>query len=152
WTPLWIAFVSQGLNVLLALLFLKSFGLIGLVFAFSIASWVWLVLLWWRLRIFHGSLGTKEVWTSFWKTILACFILTGVALPTKFLIGTLYPLRTFWQVALQFSATAIIGLLAFWIVAWLLKSKELEEFRCAFVRKFWKRGKVLEGAEAAQGS
>lgn len=151
WTPLWIGAIAEGTNIVLAILLVDRYGLNGLVAAFSIAAWISLLLLWWRLRVKQGRIGTKEVWRSLKKTIVACFIMVGVALPIRIAIGTMFPLRTFWQVALQFSAAAIIGLLVFWIVSWLLKSKELQEFHCAFVRKFWKRGEVLEGVEEAQG-
>lgn len=151
WTPLWIGAIAEGTNIVLALLFVKPYGLSGLVFAFSVAAWLSLLLLWWRLRAKQGSLGTKGMWKSFRTTFIACFIMVGVALPVRILIGTLYPLRTFWQVALQFGAAMLMGLLAFWIVSWLLKSRELQEFHEAFVKKFWKRGELLEGAEEAQG-
>jgi hypothetical protein len=41
--------------------------------------------------------------------------------------------------------------LGFWVTSWLLQSRELSELREAFIRKLWKRGEVLEGADAAQG-
>jgi putative peptidoglycan lipid II flippase len=151
WTPLWIGAIAEGTNIILALLLVGPYGLNGLVFAFTIAAWLSLILFWWRLRASHGRLGTAEVWNSFKRIAVACFIMAGVALPVRIAIGTIYPLRTFWQVALQAGASAAAGLLAFWIICRLLKSKELGEFQRAFVRRFWKRGMVLEGAEEAQG-
>jgi putative peptidoglycan lipid II flippase len=151
WTPLWIGMIAEGTNIILALLLVDRFGLNGLVAAFSIAAWLSIFLLWWRLRARQGRLGTSEVWSSFKKTAAACFVMAGTALPVRIAIGTLFPLRTFWQVALQACTAGLMGLLAFWIVSWLLDSKELREFHAAFVRNFWKRGDVLEGAEEAQG-
>jgi putative peptidoglycan lipid II flippase len=151
WTPLWIGAIAEGTNIVLALLLVGPYGLNGLVFAFTIAAWLSLILFWWRLRASQGRLGTAEVWDSFKRIAAACFIMAGVALSVRIAIGTIYPLRTFWQVALQAGASAAAGLLAFWIICRLLKSKELDEFQRAFVRRFWKRGMVLEGAEEAQG-
>lgn len=151
WTPLWIGLFAEGTNIVLAVLLVGRFGLEGLVFAFSIAAWLSLGLLWWRLRALQGPLGTLEVWQSFRKTLIACFILAGTALPVRIAIGSMFNLERFWQVALQAGAASVIGLLSFWMMMWLMKSKELDEFQRALVRKFWKKGEMLEGAEAAQG-
>ncbi|GMU25426.1 murein biosynthesis integral membrane protein MurJ [Patescibacteria group bacterium] len=150
-TPLWIGAVSEGTNIALALLFREPLGLNGLVLAFTIASWISIALLWWRLRASQGRLGTAGVWISFRTTLVATVVLCAFAVPVRILVGSIWPLRTFWQVALQAGAAAAAGLLGFWVTSWLLQSRELSELREAFIRKLWKRGEVLEGADAAQG-
>jgi len=151
WTPLWIGIASEAANIVLALALAKPFGLVGLVTAFSIASWLSCILLWWRLRASVGSLGTQDVLVSLWKTFAACIILAGAALPVRIYIGSVYPLRAFWQVALQFGASAFAGILAFWIASWLMRSRDLQEIHEAIARKFWKRARIVEGAEEARG-
>jgi putative peptidoglycan lipid II flippase len=151
WTPLWVGIASEAANILLALALAKPFGLSGIVAAFSVASWMSCLLLWWRLRAERGRLGTREVINSLWKTLAASIILAGAALPVRIFIGTVYPLRTFWQVALQLGASATAGLLAFWIASWMMRSRDLAEFHEAIARKFWRKGRVLEGAEEARG-
>jgi putative peptidoglycan lipid II flippase len=151
WTPVWTGIASEAVNITLALAFAKPFGLVGIVSAFSIASWFSLFLLWWRLRARHGRLSTREVLVSLWKTLAACVILAGIALPVRIFIGTVFPLRTFWQVALQFGATVGAGLLAFWIASWMMKSRDLEEIHEAVARRFLKRAVILEGSEEARG-
>jgi putative peptidoglycan lipid II flippase len=151
WTPLWAGVACESVNITLALAFAKPYGLIGIVSAFSIASWFSVLLLWWLLRRRHGRLGTREVLISLGKTLAASFILVGIALPVRIFVGTIFPLRTFWQVALQGGAAAIAGLIGFWVASWLMKSRDLEEIHAAFARKFFKRGAILEGAEEARG-
>ena len=151
WTPLWIGIASEGANIVLAFALVGTYGLYGLVFAFSIAAWISLFLLWWRLRAQQGSLGTAEVWRSFLRTMAACFILAGVALPVRIWIGTLFPLRATWQVLLQGGLASIVGLVAFYLASRIMRSRELDEFQRALVRKFWKKNVLIEGAEEAQG-
>ena len=142
---------ERGREHLLALAFAKPFGLVGIVSAFSISSWFSVLLLWWLLRSRHGRLGTREVVVSLWKTLAACFILAGIALPVRIFIGTVTRSGRSGQVALQCGAAAAAGLIGFWIASWLMKSRDLEEIHAAFARRFRKRAEILEGAEAARG-
>lgn len=151
WTPLWISLLTEGLNLALALSWREQYGILGLAAAFSLAACASLVLLWWRLRAKLGSLGTAAVWHSTVKTLAATLVFIALALPVRIWVGTLYPLRTFWQVALQAGAASLAGLAGFAVAAWLLKSEEFHEFKEAAARKLWKRVKVVEGAVEAQG-
>jgi putative peptidoglycan lipid II flippase len=150
-TVLWTGVIAEAVNLVLALALRKPFGIIGLAWAFSISSWVSLFLLWWMLRKKQGSLGTRSVSLSAAKTLAATVAFALCALPVRILVGTIFPLRTFWQVALQGVAAGIAGVIGFIIVAMLLKSEEFHEFKEAAARKLWRRAEVLEGAEEAQG-
>ena len=151
WTPLWISLVAEGANLALALTLRDQYGILGLATAFSVAAWVSLFLMWTRLRAKQGSLGTRAVWQSTVKTLLATLAFCALAIPVRIWVGSVYPLRTFWQVALQAGAASFAGLAGFVAVAWLLKSEEFHEFRDAAARTLWKKAKVVEGALEAQG-
>ncbi len=151
WTPLWIGLVAEGSNLVLALLLREPFGLYGLAAAFSISAWVSVFLLWAWLRSKQGGLQTRGVWNSTVKTFIATMAFCAAAVPVRIWIGTIFDLSSVWQVALQMSASVITGLAAFLVVAALLKSPELQEFRAAAARRFWKQATVTEGIEGAQG-
>jgi putative peptidoglycan lipid II flippase len=150
WTPLIAGVTAEAFNLLLAVLLREPFGIAGLAIAFSSSAFLNLALLWWLLHTRKGTLGAGEVTMSFFKTAAASMALFGFGWIARQVVGTIFPLHTFWQVALQAIATLLVGGGAFAIVAHLLKSEEFHEFRTSAVRRFWKRGEVLPGADEAQ--
>lgn len=150
WTPLIAGVAAETFNLLLAILLRGPFGIAGLAIAFSSASFLNMVLLWWLLHTRKGALGAGEVTMSFAKTLAASSALFGFGWVARQIVGTIFPLHTFWQVALQAAATILVGGGAFVLVAVLLKSQEFREFQTSAVRRFWKRGVVLPGADEAQ--
>lgn len=153
WTALWISVTIEVTNIVGAVILMRPFGILGLAAAFTISAWIGLMVLWWRLRARQGRLGTRAVWGSFFKILIASFIMAGAMIPVRNLIGTIYPLRSTWQVLLQAGAASIVGLVAFYIVCKLMRSPELEEFQSAIIRRVWrqKRDHLMEGAEEVQG-
>ncbi|HVM90670.1 MAG TPA: murein biosynthesis integral membrane protein MurJ [Verrucomicrobiae bacterium] len=151
WTPLWIGIVSEVTNFLFAITMSRIYGVSGLAMALSIAAFVQLVLLYALLRRQRGPLGGMGLMPSVWKVTAASIVMCVIAFPLRQWIGTLYPLRTFWQVLLQFGVSLLGGGAAFLLTAWLLKSPELNEFVASIKAKLWKKMKVSEGAEEASG-
>lgn len=149
WTPLIAGFVAEAFNLVLAIFLRGPFGIMGLAISFSAAAALNFVLLWWFLYYKRGSLGAGDVMLSFLKTGAASLALFGFGWVTRQALGTAFPLRTFWEVALQAGGTTIVGLGAFIIVAMLLKSEEFHEFRVAATRRLFKKVPIA-GAEEAQ--
>ncbi len=150
WTPLIAGLIAEGFNLLLALILRESFGIIGLAIAFSSAAYLNLILLWLLLAYKRGAIGQGTLLMSIAKSTAASFALFGFGWIARQAIGTLFPLRTFWQVALQATGTLVIGVGAFLIVAHLVDSHELKEFRMALKKRLLKKA-VVQGAEEAQG-
>lgn len=151
WTPLWIGIVAELSNIGLALLLREPFGILGLATAFSVSAWVSMFLMWTALRSKRGGLGTRDVWHSTLRTFAATVAFCAAAIPVRIWVGTMFDLRLAWQVALQAGLSGLTGLMAFLTVAAALQSPEFKEFRDAAARRFWKRGRVVAGAEEAQG-
>jgi putative peptidoglycan lipid II flippase len=151
WTPLAAGIVAEAFNLVLAILLREHLGIIGLAIAFSVAALLNLLLLWWLLYYKKGSLGEGAFTMSLAKTCAASLALFGFGWLTRQGLGLIFPLRTFWQVALQAAGTVIVGGAAFIVVATLLRSSEFAEFRDAAIRKFLKKGEVIPGAEEVQG-
>lgn len=148
-TPIIITAVAEVISITLAFFLRKPFGVSGLAMAFSIAAIIQISLLIIFLRKRHGPLGEGEFALSAFKVVAATFALCVVAYPIRQAIGTLYPLRTFLQVFMQAALATAGGVIAFVIVAWLLKSREIEEMAHTIKRRLWRKATVTEGFEQA---
>lgn len=151
WTPLVAGIVAEAFNLVLALVLRGPFGIMGLAVSFSAAAFLNMMLLWWLLYYKKGSLGEGLFTMSLAKTCAASLALFGFGWIARQALGTIFPLTTFWLVALQSAGTMIVGLGAFTAVAILLKSDEFREFRDAAERKLFKKVPVIAGAEEGHG-
>ncbi|MCR4278945.1 MAG: murein biosynthesis integral membrane protein MurJ, partial [bacterium] len=117
WTPLIAGLIAEAFNLALALYLRGPFGIAGLAIAFSSASYLNLLLLWWLFVYKKGSLGKGVLFISGVKTIFATIGLFGFGWLARQAIGTVFPLRTFLQVALQATGTILAGGIAFLIIS-----------------------------------
>lgn len=150
-TPLYVSLVSLAANVGLALLLVGPFGIRGLAAAFSIDALAQCAMLWFLLRRKFKHLDGKVVSWGVAKTLAASIALFGFGWIVRQAVGTVFPLRTFWQVALQAAAAGSVGCVAFYCVAWLLKIDELKDFNRAIKAKFYRFAKIEEGTQQASG-
>ncbi|MBM3204443.1 murein biosynthesis integral membrane protein MurJ, partial [Candidatus Uhrbacteria bacterium] len=138
WTPLWIGLINEVILAVSAYVLRNYLGVEGLAIAFTIASTVQMILLFIWLNRRQRALDLKNIIYSTFKIILATLALGLVAYPLRQWIGTMYPLVKAWQVILQAVVGGMGGVLAFLLVAWLLKSQELTEFLRGFKKRFEK--------------
>jgi putative peptidoglycan lipid II flippase len=150
WTPLLASLIAEAFNLVLAFILREHLGILGLAISFSAAAVLNMLLLWWLLYYKKGSLGEGAFSISLAKTCAASIALLGFGWVVRQGLGTLFPLRTFWQVAIQAAGALLAGGVAFVVVATLLKSPEFKEFREAAIRRFLKKGNALPGAVEAQ--
>lgn len=149
-TPILITAGAEIFSIILALLLKGPFGIAGLAMAFSASAAIQIFLLALHLRKRKGALGEGEFALSALKVVAATFALCAVAFPIRQLVGTIYPLRTFLQVFMQALLSTLGGLSAFLVVAWLLRSPELEEMAHAVKRRLWRKVDLTEGVEEAK--
>jgi putative peptidoglycan lipid II flippase len=148
-TPLYVSLVSLAANAGLAYLLRKPFGVLGLAAAYSVDAFAQFLVLWYLLRGKFGHLDSKDVGKSLGKIILASVALFGFGWLGRQAIGTIFPLRTFWQVALQAGAAIAMGGSAFYLVAHLLGIEELNDFMRTLKLKLYRQARIEEGAEKA---
>ncbi len=151
WTPFWISIGVAGFHTVLAVLWSASYGLNGLGAAATVAAFVQLLLLWLTLRWRRGGMPYREMLSSGLKTFIATAALAAVAYPLRQWLGTVYPLRTFWQVVLQTFVSMGGGLAAFLLASWVLRSEEFIELRNAIAGRLWRRATVKESVDQASG-
>ncbi len=150
-TPLFVSLASLIANVGLALLLVGPFGIRGLAAAFSIDALAQCAVLWFLLRHRFEHLDGRLLSIGVAKTLAASVALFGFGWIVRQAVGTAFPLRTVWQVALQAVASGLVGCVAFYGVAWLLKVEELKDFNRAIKAKLYKFAKIGEGTQQASG-
>lgn len=149
WTPFRVSLVSESVTIVAAWVLHGPFGLRGVGVAFSLGAFVQATILLLVLRKRFGKLGKGETLYSFYRTTIATIALCVVGFPVREWLGTVYPLETFWQVALQVAGTSVFGGAAFIVTAWLMRSSELAEIANGIRSRFVRRAKLTEGAEQA---
>ncbi len=150
-TPLWIGVVAEIVNIGLAFALRGTYGIVGLTIAFSVATYVNGLLLFMALERRYGQMKKRDFFSSVVKTAVASLAIIVAGYPFRQALGTVFPLRTFWQVALQAGVAGCAGLVAFFVVAWLVKSPELRELHISINRRLFRQGSAVTGAEEAQG-
>ena len=135
WTPFWIGLASEIVNVTAAFLLRGQFGIAGLAMAFSLSAFLQLGLLLFALRRACGAWSRGDIRVSVYKTLAATAAAIAIAYLLRQWVGTAYPLRTYWQVALQAGAAVFGGGFVFFLLSWLLHSREFNEFKSGLIRK-----------------
>lgn len=149
WTPFLVSVTAEVTTILVAVMLRVPFGLRGIGIAFSVGATVQAIVLLIALRKRFGKLGRGETLYSVYRTVIATVALCVVGFPIREWLGTIYPLETFLQVALQAGGTIVLGGFAFLVTAWMMKSRELQEIANGFRSKFMRKAAIVEGAEQA---
>ncbi|OGY88932.1 MAG: murein biosynthesis integral membrane protein MurJ [Candidatus Kerfeldbacteria bacterium RIFOXYC2_FULL_38_9] len=94
-TPVIISAVSMIINILLALWFVKPYGIIGLGIAFSMSAVTEMILLLAALRVRHGDLDDNMIITSTWKIVISSLIMGIIIQGMKYLVADYVDMQTF---------------------------------------------------------
>ncbi len=142
-TPLYIAIVSELLNLCLVVILIKDFGVLGLAVAFSVSSVVNMLLLTIFLRKQVGNIGGREIGRSTLQIIVASLAGGAAAQFGKYLVGTQGELDTFLAVLTQLIVAGGLGLAAFSLVAYYLHIPEFFQFTNSLTRKVFRSKKTI---------
>lgn len=127
-TPFFIGIFTSALNVFLAWLLARPFGVAGLAAAFSASSIVYFVLLWIFLRLTVGGLDEKSVFLSIAKFCLAGLAAALTIQAIKYPAAMFVNMNKAWGVFTQGALAGLAGLAVYFLVCFLLKSEELFSF------------------------
>jgi len=136
-----IAAIVFGLS---AIVLTDRFEVLGLGAAYSIAVTVQFILLWSSLRVKMGSLQESIILKSLWKMSLAGVICAFCAQGMKYLVVDWITLDTFWGVFAQLMIAGGVGMVAYVLSAYALKSKEMVDFVAGLKKRFFKKHKPQE--------
>jgi len=124
-TPFVIGLVAATMNVFLSLWLSKDYGVAGLSLAFSIASIINFIILWFVLRIEIGSLDEIKILISTIKFTAAAISCGAVVQGMKLLIWPYIDMTKLWGVLAQGLIAGLAGIVFYLAVCSLLQSEEL---------------------------
>lgn len=161
-TPLYIAIVSEALNISAVLLLLRTgtvFGLpaalfsskmvewwnpvFALAIAFSLASFVNMILLIVFLRKNLPNIDGKNILNSTVRIIAATIIAGAVTQLAKIIVGTRGELDTFVAVFTQLVIAGGSGLAAFCLASYYFNVKEFFQFTHSITKKIFRAKKLI---------
>ncbi|MFA6427009.1 MAG: murein biosynthesis integral membrane protein MurJ [Candidatus Magasanikbacteria bacterium] len=145
WTPFIIGMCSTLVNVLAALYFAKSFGVIGLACAYSASMIIQTALLWIFLRHKTHGLNEKSIVISIIKMSVAVLGMGFVIQLLKKPMSLVVDMEKFWGILTQGLVCGTVGLITYLVLCRLLKLEEVFSFQQSLKRKWLKfRGTEIE--------
>lgn len=138
-TPFLIGLIATIIRLSLAWFFSRSMGVPGLALGFSIGSLIYFFLLFIALRKKIGFLDEVRIFVSGIK-MLSASLGAGIAVYIALnLLAPLVNMNTGPGVFTQGLLAGIVGILIYFLLAWILKLKELNLFLSSlFNRLPWK--------------
>ncbi len=148
--PFLVGLFSEAVNLILALILIKEYQLIGLVWSFSIATIINMILLLIILRKKVGNLGEKSIIEKTWKVITASVSMVIGIQTTKYLMAFLLEnlnlsifdysinMYTFLGVLSQTAVSLVSGLILFYLASRIMKIEELNYFVNLIKVKFFR--------------
>jgi putative peptidoglycan lipid II flippase len=148
-TPFFIGLFSEGINLALALLLIQKYQIVGLVWAFSIATIVNMFLLLIVLRKKIGNLNEKSIIQKTWKVMSASIAMVIGIQTTKYLVAFVLErfsfnilnysisMYTLAGILIQTLVSLLAGFILFYLASKLLKIEELDYFINLLRRKIF---------------
>ncbi|MEK7620520.1 MAG: murein biosynthesis integral membrane protein MurJ [Patescibacteria group bacterium] len=143
-SPLIIALVSALVGVLSAFLLKETFGVISLAMAYSIAACVNAVLLWVYLRQRLGTLRESGILNLVFKLSAAGMVAGVVMQGLKPIVVSFLSLESFFGVFFQAVLAGGTGLIAYVLIAGLLRVEEQSRFLSTLKRSTFRQVRPQE--------
>jgi putative peptidoglycan lipid II flippase len=124
-TPVFVSIGSVALNIVLGIFFSRSFGILGLVAAFSFAAVLQMLVLLVLLRIRIGDLDDRRILFSFARILFASAGMGLVVWGMKWFVAAHVDMQTFAGILTQGAAAGAVGVLAYLLFAVLLRAEEV---------------------------
>jgi len=124
-TPVKIGILTVILNIIGALILSRYMGVEGLALAFSIASFIQMVLLIIFLRKKIGNLDERKIMISIMKIIVITAMMGAVVQAAKYFLALGVDMDTFVGIFIQGSVSAVIGLVFYLIMALVFRCDEI---------------------------
>jgi putative peptidoglycan lipid II flippase len=142
-TPLYIAIVSETVNIVTVLLLIKKYDVFGLAIAFSLASVINMILLLIYLRKNLPNIDGKNILNSTSRIIAATIVAGVVTQVAKYIVGSRGELDTFVAVLTQLVIAGGAGMAAFCLASYYLDVKEFFQFTDSLTRKIFGAKKLI---------
>jgi len=150
-TPFISGLVAATVNIVLSWHFSRTMGVAGLALAFSIANIVNFAFLWLMLKVELGDLDEVRILVSTLKISFASIGAGVMVQIMKLTISFYIDMTKFLGIFAQGLGAGLSGIITFVILAWVVRSEELEHFVRSIKAK-QKREKIeTENVEEARG-
>lgn len=126
-TPVFISFIAIVVNIIAGFSFAKHLGVLGLALAFSISSFLNMILLLVILRMRAGDLNDAWIFRNCSKIIFISVITGGVVYGMLHLIAPHVDMHTFVGVFLQATGATFCGILVYFLLGWFVRCEEAIE-------------------------
>jgi len=127
-TPVITSIISMSVNIIASLILVNYMGVLGLALAFSVASFLNVILLLIFLKIKVGGLDEKDIFREGIKIAIATLGLLIVAYGMLQILANQVDMQTYLGVFLQALGAFIAGLIVYLIVGLILKQENAKEF------------------------
>jgi putative peptidoglycan lipid II flippase len=134
--PFFTGIVSEIVNLALAIFLSRTFGVLGLVWAFSASSVVNMILLLLILRKKLGGLDGEKIFFSTVRILFSALAAGAAAQISKYIVEPRVNLDTFVGVFSQLAAGAAAGIAIYLISSKLLRLEEFESVKKLLTGKF----------------
>ncbi|MBI2582968.1 murein biosynthesis integral membrane protein MurJ [Candidatus Azambacteria bacterium] len=131
--PFLTGLFATAVNVVLSLLFAKTFGVAGLAFAFILSSYLQLLFLLLILRLEFGRVGGKVMLQEGWKFLLGAILAAFFAFGARAVALEVFPAETVAARFIRLGVAGAVGGGAYLGMCLILKCEELS------VLKFFRR-------------
>jgi putative peptidoglycan lipid II flippase len=152
-TPVYIALASEAVNILAVIFLIGQFGILSLAMAFSAASIVQMILLFFFLRRKLEHLDDRRILVSVGKIVVATFFAAIAVQLSKNLMAVLVNLDTFLGVFSRLLVSSMAGLAVFVVLCQIMKVEEFVNFKKTLYRKIFggKKTPLEEDASEISG-
>jgi putative peptidoglycan lipid II flippase len=137
-TPFLTSLVGTVINLFLAIILSEQFGIIGLVGAFSVASTINVLLLYYLMSRKTEFVDHSRIYEPLAKIILASFVAGAFSYLTLYVVEPFLNTRTFIGIFAQGLFAGAVGIIMYCLVGWKLKIEELMIFRNLIEKKLFK--------------
>jgi len=138
WTPFFVGIISAGINIAVAIYLSKTYGIIGLVGAYSLSMIIQMSLLWILLRHKLGTLHETKVITTLLKISIAAFFMALTTQLLKYPLANMVNMQKFWGILTQGFVASTAGLLVYGFICNQLKLREIKLFQESLKKRWLK--------------
>ena len=124
-TPLFVAFISTLITIILSLSLKETFGIVGLAMAFSLGCIFQTAVLWVTLRNHIKTLHEGKMLHSLYKISIAGVVMALAIQLSKGPIASVVNMQRFWGIFIQGLVTGIIGVVVYGLICYLLRTEEM---------------------------
>jgi len=137
-TPFLASLVSVIINIVLAFLLSKQYGIVGLVGAFSISSIINALLLYYLINKETDFLCHKNIYKPLLKISVASIVAGCLCHKTLYLIEPFLNTDTGFGILVQGFLAGTIGLITYCVLSWKLEIKEFMIFKNSIQKRLFK--------------